>query len=376
MKWLIIIPFLLLLFNIGYKFVEYKYFISHNQFIKAKIISQYKKHNYWVLKLKNNKIEFYTTTKDDLKDILNYQVETHIITKNISFLDYLTKFYAPTFRLGLLPLPKYKQFISSQHKNKYISNIFNALFFGDSLYYETRKKLSTLGISHLFALSGLHLAIISGFLYLIFTPIYNKLMPSYRNRNIDLGIFILIVLFGYLYFVNFPPSLVRSFLMELIVFLLAFHLRDIFNIKVLLYTIIFSIVLFPNFIINIGFFLSVMGVLFIFIFFEFTKSSKIAFILPFYLYIAMFIIVHYFFGNFNYYQFLSPFISIIFTIFYPLEIILHIFGYGGVLDNLIESYLNLGKESIMIYTPTWLFISYLVIIALIIKKVYFYNPQN
>jgi competence protein ComEC len=358
---------LLLVILWGYKYYQYKQFTSKNQFITAKIVNQYKKKDYWVLKLKNKNIEFYTTTKDDLKDILNKDVEVGVITKKISFWQYLSKFYAPTFNLGILPIPKYKQYIKNQHTDKYIANIFEALFFGDSLYYSTREKLSTLGISHLFALSGFHLGIISAVLYFLLSPIY-RFLPPYRNKNIEIAIFILIILFLYLYFTNFPPSLVRSYLMEIIAFGFAFYLRDIFSFKLLFVVVIVSLVLFPEFITSIGFFMSVMGVFLIFLYFKFIKPSLISGVfLSFYLYIAMFLITHYFFGNFNYYQLLSPFVSLAFAIFYPLEIILHIFKIGGIFDNYISEYLELGIDYIKIYTPTFVFYGYLVFLFVLAK---------
>jgi len=370
LKYICLIVFSIFIVNIGYKYFEYKKIISHSIFIKAKIVNQYKKKNYYVLKLKNNEVTFYTTTKDDLKDILNREVEVGVITKNIKFFDFLTTFYAPTYHLGILDIPKYKKFINNQHKDKYIANIFDALFFGDSLYHKTRLNLSTLGISHLFALSGLHLAIISGFLYLILTPFYKLVAPSYRNRNIDLGILIIGILFLYLWFVNFPPSLVRSFIMECVVFLVAFNLKNILNFKVLFLTIIFSLVLFPSFIFSIGFFLSVSGVFFIFLFFRYFKVNWIngIFVLPIFLYITMFPISHYFFGNFNTYQLLSPFISILFSLFYPLEIFLHLIHQGGILDNIIINYLELGQYFINIYTSFWMFFLYLSIMITIFIK--------
>ena len=356
--------------NLTYKYYQYKNFISHTQFISAKIINQYKKKNYWVLKIKNNDITFYTTTKDDLKDILNREIEIKLITKKLTFWKYITTFYAPSYSLGILEKKDYNNFIEKQHKNKKISNIFEALFFGDSLYYDTRQKLSSLGISHLFALSGLHLAIISGILYLLLTPIYRLIIPPYRNKNIDLGIFILTILFIYLYFVNFPPSLVRSFIMEILVFIFAFYLRDIFSFKLLALAVIVGIVLFPNFLVSIGFFLSVMGVFLIFLFFKYVKLNYIngLIILPIYLYITMLPISHYFFGNFNYYQLMSPFVSIIFNIFYPIEIFLHLIGEGGVFDKVIESYFNLGDKYITFYTPSFLFYGYLIILVYLASK--------
>jgi len=356
--------------NISYKYYEYKNFISKSEFITAKIVNQYKKKNYWVLKLKNSKVEFYTTIRDDLKDILNSNVEVGVITKKISFVEYLTKFYAPTFHLGLLEQPEYKEWIEKQHKDKYVANIFNALFFGDALYYKTRQELSTLGISHLLALSGFHLAVISGLLYLILSPIYNLLMPPYRNRNIDLGIVIFIILFSYLVFVGFPASLVRSFIMEIIAFCFAFYLRDIFSFKLLFLTAITGSVIFPSFLISIGFFLSLAGVFLIFLFFRYFKATFIngLVILPIYLYVAMFPISHYFFGNFNFYQLFSPIISIIFTFFYPLEIFLHLIGKGGILDEVVKSYLSLGNDFVTFYTPNFIFYSYLVLLFYLAKK--------
>jgi len=347
--------------NIVFKYFEYKSFTSKNEFITAKIVNQYKKKNHWVLKLKNNQVTFYTTSRDDLKDILNYKVEVGVISKKISFWGYLTTFYAPTFHLGLLEKENYKKFIENQHKDKYIDNIFEALFFGDSLYYKTRQQLSTLGISHLLALSGLHLVILSGVLYLIFTPIYNLFAPPYRNRNIDLGILILVILFAYLYFVGFPASLVRSFIMEIIAFCFAFYLKDIFSFKLLFLTAIVGIIIFPSFLVSIGFFLSLSGVFLIFLFFKYFKPTLIngVFILPIYLYISMIPISHYFFGNFNLYQLFSPLVSISFTIFYPLEIFLHLIGEGGILDEVIKEYLNLGDNFVTFYTPHFIFYSYL-----------------
>ncbi|NPA55950.1 MAG: ComEC/Rec2 family competence protein [Epsilonproteobacteria bacterium] len=350
-----------------WKYVKYVSFVSHNQFIHAKVINQYKKPNHWVLKLKNSDIEFYTTTKDDLKDILNYQASMYVVTKYVSFWGYLTKFYAPTYKLGVFPPPTYKTFIASQHKNKKLANMYNALYFGDSLYYQTRVELSTLGLSHLFALSGLHLAVISALLYLILTPIYNRFIPPYRNRNIDLFVVILPVLLGYVYFVNFPPSLVRSFVMEVVIFAFAFALRDVFRVDILVWSVLIILALFPAFIYNIGFFLSVIGVFLIFSFFYFIKPTFISsiIILPIYLYISMFIVVHHFFGNFNVYQLLSPIFSMLFTIFYPISWVLHLVGMGGIFDDVILSYLQLGNQYENIHISSTVFYGYLMLLFIL-----------
>ncbi len=367
--WRIFSLFLLLFsLSLGVRFYSYKKFVSKNQFREFKVVAQYRKKSYWVLKLKDREVSFYTTTRDDIKNLLNRVVEAGVVTKKVSFLEYLTTFYAPTFRLGVVEQPLYEEFVVKQHSSQIVSNIFQALFFGDSLSYEIRQKLSTLGISHLLALSGFHLGIISGIIYLLFSPIYN-FFPPYRNRNIEIGVIVLIILFLYLYFTNFPPSLVRSYFMELVAFLFAFYLKPLLNFELLLLVVVISIILFPSFITSVGFFLSVMGVFLIFLYFKlFSPSLITTFLLPFYLYIAMFPIVHYFFTNFNYYQLLSPFVTLLFTLLYPLEIVLHFFGIGGILDSYIIDYLNLGGESIEISVSSSIFYGYLLSLLWIFSK--------
>jgi len=358
-KALILIAFIFLIARVQISFLSYLDF-RYNKFLNldAKVVAQYikegKRGQYYVLKLKTKTLTFYTTSREDLKNLLNETINLTIITNKVSFLDYLFTFYAPSFNLKLKPINKIEELIEKQHKDSEIINLYKALFLGEALEYETRQKLSTLGIAHLVALSGLHLGFISLFLYFLLSPFYSifhKKFP-YRNKFVDLGITILVIELLYLYFTNFPPSLIRAFVLEIILFLYAYYLQNPFSLKVLFVVFIVSLIIFGVKVFSLGYFLSIIGVFYIYLFFRYFKLSLInSILLSFYMFLVMFIISHSFFANFNFYQFLSPIVSILFTLFYPLTVFLHLIGFGEVFDNVVLEYLKLGENYHCIKIP-------------------------
>ena len=346
---------LFLIIRVQISFLNYIGFVSKPiQEVNVKVINQYKKKNYYVLKLKNNEITFYTINRDNLKNLLNENISIKIFTKNISFWDYLTKFFAISYDLKLKDTSFLDKWIEKQHKSEKITNLYKALFLGESIDYKTRQELSTLGISHLFALSGFHLGFISFLLYVCFGFFYKKFQKffPYRNRFFDIGILVLIIEFMYLYFTSFPASLIRAYIMEIILFLFAIRLRNVFNLKIVILTILFSFLIFFNKIFSIGFLLSILGVFYIMLFFRYFKINwKNTVLMNIFLFLMMFVISHLFFVNFNYYQFLSPFVTMIFAIFYPVSFLLHILNMGGIFDNYLLSFLHLGDNFFIYKIP-------------------------
>ncbi|GAX87526.1 competence protein ComEC [Lebetimonas natsushimae] len=343
----LIFSFLLILRGF-FSFIFYKNFISHKIFkIEGYVSNQYKKKNYYVLKIKSRNFSFYTINRSNLKNLLNENISIKIFTKNISFKDYLFGFFAPSFDLKLKDVSFLEKYIEFQHKDKKITNLYKALYFGRSIDYDTRQKLSTLGISHLFALSGLHLGVLSGILFLILSPFYKFFQQRFfpfRNRFFDLGIVVFFVEFLYLYFTNFPPSLVRAFIMEIVIFISLVYLEKE-PLKILFFTFLASLLIFFEKVFSIGYFLSFIGVYYIFLFIKYFKINFVnTLILSFYMYMMMFVIGHFFFYNFNYYQLLSPIVNILFSVFYPVSIFVHFIGIGDLFDNLIKWYLNLGEK--------------------------------
>ncbi|WP_456480591.1 ComEC/Rec2 family competence protein [Nautilia sp.] len=328
--------------------------------VDVKVVNQYKKRGkrgeYFVLKLKTKDLTFYTVSRENLKNILNENVKLALITSGVSFKDYLFTFYAPSFNLRLLPVSALDEFIEKQHSDIRMTNIYKALFLGESIDYKTRRELSALGVSHLIALSGLHLGFISLFLYLVFTPVYKifqKKFP-YRNRFVDLAVLVFVIEFFYLYVTGFPPSLIRAYVLEIVVFLYAYYLQNPFSLKVLGVVFLFSLLIFGEKVFSIGYFLSITGVFYIYLFFRYYKPTFAnSVLMSFYMFAVMFVISHSFFGNFNPYQFLSPFVNLLFAVFYPLEILLHLFGVGGMFDGIVLKYLQLGESFEIVKFPLW-----------------------
>ncbi|WP_230056679.1 hypothetical protein [Campylobacter suis] len=61
-------------------------------------------------------------------------------------------------------------------------------------------------------------------------------------------------------------------------------------------------------------------------------------------------------------------VSYIFSIFYPVSFILHVFGFGGLFDIWIEKFLNLTATTSQIKIEFWQFLLYNVISLLAIKS--------
>jgi competence protein ComEC len=125
------------------------------------------------------------------------------------------------------------------------------------------------------------------------------------------------------------------------------------------------LVVLPSLLFSIGFWLSVMGVFYIFLILGYTKEYDkkiVAFIiLPIGIYLLMQPIAHTIFGVTTLYQLASPLLSILFTPFYIISIFLHLIGVGGVFDNLLSNLLSLDIKSVDITTPKWLILPYLLL---------------
>lgn len=84
-------------------------------------------------------------------------------------------------------------------------------------------------------------------------------------------------------------------------------------------------------------------------------------------------IVHYFFDTTSLYQFLSPFLTLLFVVFYPFMLILHIIGLGGIFDDFILKFFSMNITITHIATPLYFFIGYIGLsIGAIFNKYIFY----
>ncbi len=371
---------LLLLFciSLGWQYHKYKTLTSKPLHVaQAKVLNHYQKHKsngrvYDVFKLKSyGGYTFYTVSWKKKNIPIGLRVFVKFKTSKISFISYLKNFFAVnifiknTNKNQMSKLDKLKTYIKNQHKFDDLKEIFQALFFATNISKTTRAKIQKLGISHLVAISGFHLGLISAILYFLLSPIYrffqNRYFP-YRNIKADLSFVIFSLLFFYMYIIDFSPSFLRSFVLSIFGFFLFSKNIKILSFATLLISVGFILILFPKLLFSISFWFSVSGVFYIFLFLKhFGNLNKIwiFILLNFWVFALMMPIVHYVFKVFTPLQLFSPFFSMLFVVFYPLELFMHIINHGGFFDIWLEKLLNLQTSFYEVTTPLWFLITYI-----------------
>ncbi len=374
-QWLYIIFIFISIFtiNILHEYSRFNIFTSDEIYVtNAKVINAYPKEHYQVLKLKTNDFTFFTTNKT--KKIIKIQddINIYINTSKITFIDFVKGFYTTSFNIQKLQqnstiLKSLTSNINKQHTNENISSLFSALFFATPINKELRDICSAFGVSHLVAISGFHLGILAFLIYWILYFPYSKIQSKYfpyRNKKFDLLIVTSILLFTYLIFTDIVPSLLRAFVMFIMgIYFLRMNIK-LLSFGTLALVVLFIISIFPKLLFSLSLWFSVAGVFYIFLFIQYFKNiNKILafFLFNIWIYLAINPITHFFFGTTSLAQLYSPLFTIGFTVFYPIELFLHFIGFGGFLDNFIEIWLNLKVHTVEIFTPTWVFISYLII---------------
>lgn len=375
--------------------IEYNNYKNLTQFdshiLEATVLKQYKKtkltkkgktKTYQVLKLNSAKgYSFYTIAKKSFVNVKGKKVKLEIFFKDITFYSYMTSFFAFSKILHIDENPTLKEnlnsAISNKHENKDIANIYKALYTASPLHKELQLTFSKLGISHLFAISGFHLGVLSGLLFFLFKTPYtflqNRYFP-YRSYKLDSFLFIAALLLAYLLFLDTPPSLLRAFTMLVIGFTLYDRHYKILSMWTLFLTLTLLLSFSPRLLFSLGFWLSVFGVFYIFLFLiHFKNVNKIwQFILvPFWVYLMMLPLSLYIFGNFSIHHPLSIVWTSIFSIFYPLSIVLHLLGLGDVLDSSLLWILDLNTDGIMLNISSEVIVSFIILSLLSVWRKYF-----
>ncbi len=322
--------------------------------IEVDVLKHYTKSSegkrYAVLKLQTEEgAKFYITSKAPLKGLVGYRAKVWVKTKYIGFLEYIKGFAAngavvsvsrskaDTFKLG--------DALNTIHNDQEVAQIYGALFFALPLSSSLQNRFSMLGVSHLLAISGFHLGVLSLILFGLFRPPYTQLQKHffpYRHRNRDLFLIVASVLGAYLFFLGDVASLLRAYAMLIIGYVLHDRGMKIVSMQTLFITVILLLSLWPRLLFSMGFWLSISGVYFIFLYLRyFSEVSKyISFVaVPTWVYLMMTPIALVLFGNYSLYHPLSIIWSIVFTLFYPLALFLHLAGYGDALDSLLYFFL-------------------------------------
>jgi competence protein ComEC len=302
-----------------------------------------------------------------------------IWASHITFLEYLKGFFAFSKIIDVdknLSLKrKIVSFIKAQHSKSDISDIYLALFLAKPLPYSLQQHFSNLGISHLIAISGFHLGVLSAILFFLIKYPYKYLQNNYfpyRSYQRDSFYIIAIFLCFYMLFLDSPPSLLRSYMLLVVGFFLYDQGLKVISMQTLFITFILLISLFVQLLFSIGFFLSIAGVFYIFLFlihFQ-NKSKLLQFILiPLWIYLLMLPYSLALFGNFSLYHPLSIVWTSLFTLFYPLAIFLHLIGEGNLLDHTVTLLLKLDPKALHLHLSSYfIFVEILLSLGAIFNK--------
>lgn len=359
-----IVIFIIFIISLALEFYNYKAFLNAKT-IEAQVLLQYKKpdKNYYVLKLKSLKNEvFYTTSRDDLKDLRGRFVSVYgKVGNDCTFDKYLQSCFFIGFSISLLSKKDYlaniKDYINRQHDDIYsdkndefganlFSQMYNALIFATPMPKTLRDSANIFGIAHIFAISGFHLSILALVFYGILALPYRALQRrffTYRNEFYDLNFIVLFFAFLYLIILQFSPSFLRSFVMFAMGIFVLYRGLKLLSFKLLFATVLFILALFPKIFFSVGFWLSVSGIFYIYLCLKHIKIANkfiYATILNILVSLNMIPIAHFFFVVFSPYVALSPFITMAFVVFYPLVLVLHILGFGGIFDRILFFIVN------------------------------------
>lgn len=362
--------------NIYLSYYNYKNFTTSKHSYKGVVLNAYgkiskKSKPYQVAKISTKDFTIYTTFWKKSSYVKPHEgIEFKIFKKNITFKDYFSKsFYAPIYQIKTKKIENLKHdleiFIKSQHQNSQIGELYSALFLATSISKDMRNSIQRWGVSHLVAISGFHLGVIYGSLYFLLKIIYgyfqDRFFP-YRNIRFDLGIFIFVLLGFYLYLIDFAPSFLRAYVMSFLGLLFYFRHFKVLSFFNLALAVCLILGFFPYLIFSIGFWFSVMGVYFIFLYlhhFSFKWWDTI--FINIWVFLALIIPVHVWFGYTSWQQFGATILSIVFIFFYPFAVVLHLINQGGLMDKGLEYFFSISFKGVEIFTPIWVFVSYIIL---------------
>ncbi len=229
------------------------------------------------------------------------------------------------------------------------------------------------GITHLFAISGMHISLFSSILLFLLKKIHLKDNQAYK--------IVLLFLLGYTFLVSFTASVVRAFTLYLLLYLNKRLKLGVTTTRIFIYAIVLILLLNPFFILDIGFLYSSLTSFGLILFSDYLKTSNKVLALLRVSLIALLFSLPITINNFYEYNFLSILANIIIvplvsTIIYPLSLITLIFPFFHpilkfflmILETISTILSNITWFKIILPKMPWfLIIGYYFIIYLIFK---------
>ncbi len=308
------------------------------------------------------------------KDIYSFDYKQYLKSKNINYIIKIDKITLiskeKSFFKGI------KCFLLKRNSNSYIK----AFIFGNnkSIITDVMSSYQGIGISHLFAISGMHIGLL--------TLVISKLLMKLNIKEKYIFIIISLFLFFYLFITGVSPSILRA-----IFFYLFFSLNKIYNLNIKgvnIFMLIFSISLLvnPYYIHEVSFLYSyTISFSILLVGNKISNGSyfKRLFLTSLISFIVSFPITIYFFNQINilsvfYNMLFVPFISMI---VFPLSIITYIIPFFEPIFNVFISlmeFLALKFNSISfskLIFPSLSRYYYILYIIGVIIFIYFYNKK-
>ncbi|KPU27915.1 hypothetical protein TR13x_00765 [Caloranaerobacter sp. TR13] len=187
----------------------------------------------------------YLETKNIYLIIYSRDYSINLLSKNnLNFLEYRTRLIRKKF-LNILDTT-----LSEEN-----SSIIKSIILGESSYLDknTLDSFREMGISHVLAVSGLHVGIISAFFLFIFAILQ-------IDKRLSTIITIMLI-WSYGYIVEFPPSVLRALIIFTVLMISNFTLRRYDAVNSILFGAFTLLVFKPLWIFNIGFQLSFVSAL-------------------------------------------------------------------------------------------------------------------
>ena len=255
------------------------------------------------------------------------------------------------------------------------SDYLKLFILGDNSYINkgVKKSYSTNGISHLFSVSGMHITLLSSLILFILNKI--------KKTNINYIIVILMLLL-FMFLTNFTPSVIRSVLLFIFLYLNKIFNLNISAFKILLMIATIVLLINPYNIYNVGFLFSYIISIYLVLFNKIINKSKNYFIKIFITsFISFLVSIPILINNFfsiNLITILNNmiFVPLVSIIVFPLSLIVLLipqfdFIYALVV-NLLEKLslfmVNFKIEIILKHTNIFIIIFYFILITFILIK--------
>lgn len=281
-------------------------------------------------------------------NLFNYQ--NYLRSKNIFYIFEAEKINILYSNINFLY--KIKNQLIYRVNNSINYNYFKLFLFGENnLDDEINNSYKINGISHLFAISGMHITLFSSLLLFILKYIF-------KNEKTRYIITILFLLF-YIFLTNFSISVIRAVLLFIIIYIIKLKKWNIKTSKVILTLFIVNICLNPYIVYNVGFLFSYTISYFLNLYSNIINNFKNYFMKIFITsFISFLISLPIMINNFFEVNLLSPIINIIFVpfisvIIFPFTLITFLFPffdkiYYVVISLMEELSLLLNDYSIII----------------------------